>query len=112
MAAKKATKTAKTPAKKKGKPAPKAKAKPASKAKSKPKAKSKSTSGRKAFISKAPVRRLMRDEGASLVSDGALSLMIKALEDHATVVTKKAIDIVKDDKRKRLTAEDISWALK
>ncbi|MHA1674976.1 MAG: histone-like protein [Promethearchaeota archaeon] len=73
---------------------------------------SKNDTSRKSFISKAPIRRLMAEEGARLVSDEALAIMITSLEKHAITTTKKAIEIVKDDKRKRITAEDISWATK
>ncbi len=76
------------------------------------KSSSKKNPSSKTFISKAPIRRLMAEEGARLVSDEALAIMIKSLEKHAIATTKKAIDIVKDDKRKRITAEDISWATK
>lgn len=71
----------------------------------------KSKSGdRSSFISKAPVRRLMKGEGAGLVSDDAIKLLIGQLETHAIKTTKKALTLVKDEKRKRLTAEDITWA--
>ncbi|TFH28315.1 MAG: hypothetical protein E4G98_05455 [Promethearchaeota archaeon] len=76
------------------------------------KSSSNTNSSLKSFISKAPIRRLMAEEGARLVSDEALAIMIKSLENHAIATTKKAIEIVRDDKRKRLTAEDISWATK
>jgi histone H3/H4 len=67
---------------------------------------------RKSFISKAPVRRLMKVEGADLVSEDALVLMISKLEEIATATTKKAMSLVKDEKRKRLTGPDISMAAK
>ncbi|UYP47653.1 hypothetical protein NEF87_003938 [Candidatus Lokiarchaeum ossiferum] len=71
----------------------------------------KSTSeNRSSFISKAPVRRLMKGEGAGLVSDEAVKLLIEQLEKNAIQTTKKALTLVKDEKRKRLTAEDITWA--
>ena len=66
---------------------------------------------RGSFISKAPVRRLMRGEGATLVSEEALELLIKKIEEHGTYVTKKAVSLVKDEKRKRLTADDVNWAI-
>jgi len=72
----------------------------------------KKTSGRGSFISKAPIRRLMKGEGASLVSEEALELLIKKIEEHGIFVTKKAISLVKDEKRKRLTAEDVNWAIR
>ncbi|MCF2141589.1 MAG: NFYB/HAP3 family transcription factor subunit [Candidatus Lokiarchaeota archaeon] len=79
-------------------------------AKSKGKSKRTSAKQSKTFISKAPIRRLMREEGARLVSDDALAILIKTLEKHAVETTKKAIEIVKDDRRKRITAKDITWA--
>ena len=65
-----------------------------------------SKSGKK-FIAKAPIRRLMKVEGAKLVAEAAVELLIKQLEKVASDVTKAAIKKVKADKRKRLTAEDI-----
>jgi histone H3/H4 len=62
------------------------------------------------FISKAPIRRLMKEEGANLVSDEALDLLIGQLEKIGTATTKKAMKLVKDEDRKRLTAEDIANA--
>ena len=82
-----------------------AKKKPAKKAAKKPEKRS-------SFISKAPVRRLMRGEGAKLVSEEALELLIKKIENHGIMVTKKAIALVKDEKRKRLTADDVNWAMR
>ncbi|MBN2154585.1 MAG: NFYB/HAP3 family transcription factor subunit [Candidatus Lokiarchaeota archaeon] len=64
----------------------------------------------KKYIAKAPIRRLMKDEGAKLVAEAAVDLLINKLEKVATDVTKSAIKIVKTDKRKRLTAQDIQLA--
>ena len=72
-------------------------------------AKKKAKSSKK-YIAKAPIRRLMKDEGAKLVAEAAVDLLINKLEQTATDVTKKAIKIVKGDKRKRLTAPDIQMA--
>ena len=74
---------------------------------SKPKTKS---SKKGSFFSKAPIRRLMKNEGASLVSDEAIILLIDQLESQAMKTTKKALSLVKDEKRKRVTADDITWA--
>ncbi len=71
-----------------------------------------SDKGRSHFIAKAPVRRLMKQEGASLVSQDALMLMIDKLEEHAEKVTRKALKIVKDDGRKRVTPQDIDFAIR
>ncbi|WP_457557704.1 histone [Candidatus Harpocratesius sp.] len=98
----------KTTAKKTAKKTAKSRTKTA--VKSKVKTKRTSAKQSKTFISKAPIRRLMREEGARLVSDDALAILIKTLEKHAVETTKKAIEIVKDDRRKRITAKDITWA--
>ena len=66
--------------------------------------------GTKKYIAKAPIRRLMKDEGAKLVAEAAVDLLITKLEKTATDVTKAAIKLVKADKRKRLTAPDIQMA--
>ena len=65
---------------------------------------------RTSYIAKAPVRRLMKAEGADLVAENAVLLLIDKLEEKAKAVTKEAISIVKDDKRKRLTADDVRSA--
>jgi histone H3/H4 len=83
-----------------------AKPAPAKKAAAKPKAE------RSSFISKAPIRRLMKAEGADLVAEDAMGLMIEKLLDMANKVTKKAVSQVKEEKRKRVTAEDVMWASK
>ena len=103
MAKKKTTKKA---APKKKAPAKKA---PAKKAPAKKAAKK---DDRSHFIAKAPVRRLMKQEGASLVSQDALMLMIEKLEEQAEAVTKKALKYVKDEGRKRVTPADIGWAIR
>ena len=72
----------------------------------KPAAKKKAES----YISKAPIRRLMKKEGADLVAADALDKLIAYLEKAAADVTKEAITITKADKRKRITAADIRAA--
>ena len=64
------------------------------------------------YIAKAPIRRLMKDHGASLVAEGALAGLVAFLEGHADTVTKKALKIAEADKRKKLTAEDVIKAAK
>lgn len=80
------------------------------KKKSKKPAAKKSKSTRSTYIAKAPIRRLMKDEGASLVAEDALELLIDVLTKAAQNKTKEAIKLVKADKRKRVTAADISAA--
>lgn len=59
------------------------------------------------YIAKAPIRRLMKKEGADLVAAEALDRLISFLEGKAADATKEAIKICKADKRKRVTAADI-----
>lgn len=67
---------------------------------------------KKKYIAKAPIRRLMKREGANLVAEDAVKLLIKQLEKEAKSVTKSAIKIVKNDKRKRLMKEDVLEAVR
>jgi len=62
------------------------------------------------YIAKAPIRRLMKKEGADLVAADALDRLIGYLEKAASDATKEAIKITKADKRKRVTAADIRKA--
>ena len=62
------------------------------------------------YIAKAPIRRLMKKEGADLVAAEALDKLIEYLEKSAADATKGAIEICKADKRKRVTAGDIRKA--
>jgi histone H3/H4 len=62
------------------------------------------------YIAKAPIRRLMKKEGADLVAAEALDKLIGFLEKAAADATKGAIEICKKDKRKRVTAADIRSA--
>ncbi len=62
------------------------------------------------YIAKAPIRRLMKKEGADLVAADALDKLIGYLESMASAATKEAIKITKADKRKRVTAADIRKA--
>jgi len=59
------------------------------------------------YIAKAPIRRLMKKEGADLVAAEALDRLINFLEKSAAKATKDAINVCKADKRKRVTAADI-----
>jgi len=63
---------------------------------------------RSAYIAKAPIRRLMKNEGAGLVAENAVILLIEELTKAAKEVTKEAVKLVKSDKRKRVTAADIA----
>ena len=59
------------------------------------------------YIAKAPIRRLMKKEGADLVAAAALDKLIEFLEAKAAEATKDAHKICKNDKRKRISAADV-----
>jgi histone H3/H4 len=59
------------------------------------------------YIAKAPIRRLMKKEGADLVAAEALDKLIGFLEKKAAEATKMSLEVCKKDKRKRVTAADI-----
>ncbi len=59
------------------------------------------------YIAKAPIRRLMKKEGADLVAAEALDKLIDFLEKSAATATKEALKVCKTDKRKRITAADV-----
>lgn len=69
--------------------------------------KKKPSGGRSAYMAKAPIRRLMKNEGAGLVAEAAVVVLIEKLTSIAQNVTKAAVKYVKEDKRKRLTGADI-----
>lgn len=62
------------------------------------------------FIAKAPIRRLMKVEGADLVAESAVDVLIQNLVTYAQDVTKKAVKAAEAAKKKRLTADDIKAA--
>ena len=59
------------------------------------------------YIAKAPIRRLMKKEGADLVAAEALDKLIGFLEKSAAEATKEALKVCRADKRKRITAADV-----
>jgi len=76
-------------------------------AKKKPAPKPKAAKKGETYIAKAPIRRLMKKEGADLVAAEALDKLIGFLENQAAEATKNALKVCKADKRKRVTAADI-----
>ena len=79
-------------------------------AKAKPKAAASEDKKAREAFSRAPIRRLMKVEGASLCSEKAVTLLIDKLTDLAQKITKAAIKNMKADNRKRVTAADIQMA--
>jgi len=64
------------------------------------------------YIKKAPLRRLMRDNGASIVASAAVETLAKWLQESAALITKTSLKLTKHSKRKKITREDILLALK
>ena len=61
-------------------------------------------------IPKAPVKRIIQEEGAERVSADAVDALVKYLEADADAVAKKAIEYAKIAKRQTVKAEDIALA--
>ena len=68
--------------------------------------------GKKSFIAKAPIRRLMKAQGADLVAESAVELLIVTLEEIGEKITKEAQKLVNVQGRKKLTDRDMHKAQK
>ena len=62
-------------------------------------------------IPKAPVKRIIKEEGAERVSDAAVDALVEYLEADADAVAKKAIEYAAIAKRQTVKAEDIALAI-
>ncbi|WP_082706356.1 histone family protein [Methanobrevibacter sp. YE315] len=62
-------------------------------------------------IPKAPVKRIIKEEGAERVSADAVDTLVEFLEDDAEAIAKKAIEYAKYAKRQTVKAEDIALAI-
>jgi len=62
-------------------------------------------------IPKAPVKRIIKEEGAERVSDEAVDALVKYLQDEAETIAEKAIVYAKYAKRKTVKADDIALAI-
>jgi histone H3/H4 len=62
-------------------------------------------------IPKAPIKRIIQEEGAERVSADAVDALVEFLEAEAEAVSKKAITYSKYAKRKTVKADDIDLAI-
>ncbi len=60
----------------------------------------------------SPVRRLMKSQGAQIVSRDAVDLLIQNLEELAEKITKKALTFTGHANRKKIVKDDINLAIK
>ncbi|MHA1311087.1 MAG: histone family protein [Candidatus Helarchaeota archaeon] len=64
-------------------------------------------------ITKTALRRLMKEEGgANIVAADAVLALMDYLQDLATDITKKSLELAKHAKRKTISKEDIKLAIK
>ena len=62
-------------------------------------------------IPKAPVKRIIQNEGAERVSADAVDALVEYLEDYGEEVSKKAVAYARYAKRKTVKAEDIALGI-
>ena len=67
---------------------------------------------KKRFFAWSPLRALMAENGAKIVSRDAVSYLITVLQEKAVTATKRAYVLAKHSKRKKITADDIGLAIK
>ena len=60
----------------------------------------------------SPLRKLMKKSGANIVARNAVDLLISDLESVAQKLTQKALGFAKHAKRKKITKEDMTLAIK
>ena len=62
-------------------------------------------------IPKAPIKRIIKEEGAERVSADAVDTLVEFLEDDAEAIAKKAIEYAKYAKRQTVKVDDIALAI-
>lgn len=60
----------------------------------------------------SPLRKLMKRSGATIVAREAVNVLIQNLEETATLLTKKAMSFATHAKRKKITKDDMTLAIK
>jgi histone H3/H4 len=64
------------------------------------------------ILPKAPLARIMKDNGAKRISDGALETLSNKLQDFAEDISKRSIRIANHSGRKTVHESDLKLALK
>jgi histone H3/H4 len=59
----------------------------------------------------SPLRRLMKESGAEIVSKEAVETLLFYLEDRSLKITKMALKFAKHSKRKKITTSDMELAV-
>jgi histone H3/H4 len=59
----------------------------------------------------SPVRRLMSESGAEIVSKDAVGMLLEHLEERARDLTTMALKFAKHAKRKKVTTSDMELAI-
>ena len=67
---------------------------------------------KKRYFAWSPMRALMADNGAKIVSREAVGYLITVLQDKAVAITNRAKALAKHSKRKKVTAADVALAVK
>ena len=67
---------------------------------------------KKRYFAWSPMRALMADSGAKIVSREAVGYLITVLQEKAITLTNRAKTLAKHSKRKKVTAGDIGLAVK
>ena len=60
----------------------------------------------------APVGRILKNNGAQRISDGAKIALAEAIEDYGEKLSKNAIELARHTGRKTITGNDIKLAIK
>ena len=60
----------------------------------------------------APVGRILKNNGAQRVSDGAKIALAEAMEDYGEKLSKETIELARHTGRKTITGKDVKLAIK
>ncbi|NVM02278.1 MAG: NFYB/HAP3 family transcription factor subunit [Candidatus Helarchaeota archaeon] len=67
---------------------------------------------KKRYFAWSPLRKVMGDSGAKIVSRDAIAHLILWLEEKAIRITRRARVLAKHSRRKKITKGDITLAIK